>query len=141
MKSPIVYTVIGDPVPLARPRISGTARLVYDSQKVLKHSVLHQLLGQRGDNPLITGPCHLDVVFYLRIPKLSVSKMQALEGKYHVYKPDTDNLVKFILDVCCMQDFDDNQGILLKDDCIVSSIHAKKLYSVTPRTVFTITEL
>jgi len=135
------YIILGDPIPLARPRMSGPSRIVYDSQKLLKHSLIHQLLKQRGDTPLLSGALHLDVTFYLKIPKLSLIKMKEKVGQYHVYKPDLDNLIKMILDVASMKDFDDVDGVLMHDDCIVSSINAKKIYDLEPRTVFTLSEL
>jgi Holliday junction resolvase RusA-like endonuclease len=136
-----IYTIIGDPVPLARPRMSGPNRIIYDSQKLIKHQLIHQLINQRGDLPLLSGPCHLDATFYMRMPQASMKKAKENIGKPHIFRPDLDNLIKFVNDLACMEDFDDKKGILLRDDCIISSITARKVYDLEPRTVFTITEL
>jgi Holliday junction resolvase RusA-like endonuclease len=134
------YIITGDPTPLARPRFAGPSRHVYDSQKILKHSIIHQLINQHAGRKLFAGACRLDVIFYLRIPKTSITRMKTLQGQYHVFKPDLSNLIKFVEDVASMRDMDDNE-ILIKDDCIISSISAKKIYDLNPRTEFTITEL
>ncbi|HVW99243.1 MAG TPA: RusA family crossover junction endodeoxyribonuclease [Candidatus Babeliaceae bacterium] len=137
----IKYILQGDPVPLARPRVSGANRNIYDSQKLLKRSLLFQLMEQHGSRPPYSGPCHLDAVFYMKMPKGSISKTAANVGKPHIFKPDTDNLIKLICDICCMSEDGDGPGVLLNDDCVVFSITAKKLYDVNPRTEFTITEI
>lgn len=136
----ITYIITGDPIPLARPRIGGEGRKVYDSQKLIKLSIIHHLREQHNNRPLYTGPCHLEAIFYMKIPKNSPAKRTAMIGKYHIFKPDADNLVKFIADLACMKTIND-EDVLLKDDCIIASISAKKIYDLNPRTEFTITEL
>ena len=141
MTTPLTYTLIGDPVPLARPRMSGSVRKVYDSQKIIKHSLVNQLLEQHGDRPLYSGPLHLDVTFYMRMPIGMLKKTKDNVGKFHVYKPDLDNLIKMVGDIATIDPYSEDASILLKDDCIFASITAKKVYDLIPRTVFTITEL
>jgi len=135
-----VYILLGDPIPLARPRLSGDGRRVYDSQRLLKHIFIKELQKQHAGKPLYTGPLHLDVTFYLRIPKSSIKRMESIKGQYHVFKPDTDNLVKFCGDISSMKDMDDKH-VLMHDDCIISVITARKIYDLNPRTEFTITQL
>jgi Holliday junction resolvase RusA-like endonuclease len=138
---PLTYTVLGDPIALARPRMSGPNRIIYDSQKLIKHSILNQLIEQHGTRPQYKGPCHLDVIFYIRAPKVSLVKLQSLIGKPYPFKSDLDNLIKMVCDVAQMGDEKEDPGLLLQDDCIVTSITAKKVYDIIPRTVFTITEI
>lgn len=137
----ITYVLIGDPVPLARPRMSGPSRNVYDSQKLIKYQLVHQLIEQHGDKPLYSGPLSLDVIFYMPMPKGMIKQIERHEGKYHIYKPDIDNLFKMVGDLCSMENDEGMKGILMQDDCIISSISAKKIYSKNPRTEFTIREL
>jgi Holliday junction resolvase RusA-like endonuclease len=136
----ITYTIIGDPIPLARPRYSGPGRIVYDSQKLIKHSLLNQLEEQHGQRPQYKGPCHLDVIFYMKIPKTGVVRARALENKPFPSRPDLDNLIKMLCDLISMS-VEGAGGLMLHDDSIITSITAKKLYGAVPRTVFTLTEL
>jgi Holliday junction resolvase RusA-like endonuclease len=140
MKPAITYVISGEPVPLARPRIGGPGRFVYDSQKHTKHVIINDLRRQHGDRPLYSGPCHLEAIYYMRIPKTSIKKRDEMVGTYHIFKPDADNLCKFTLDVASMRTIND-EFVLLKDDCIIASISVKKIYDLIPRTEFTITEL
>ena len=86
---------------------------------------------QHGDRPLYKGPIHFDATLYFKIPK---TRKDLKEGDFHFYKPDVDNVIKFLLDVC-------NFDILFHDDCTVSIITCKKVYSHDPRVEFTIEEL
>jgi Holliday junction resolvase RusA-like endonuclease len=45
-------------------------------------------------------------------------------------KPDLDNFLKAALDAC--------NGIVFADDAHITEISAKKIYGVSPKTVFTI---
>lgn len=139
--TPITYILIGDPTPLARARLSGANRIIYDSQKLIKHSLVKQLLEQHGDRPLYSGPLHLDITFYMRMPKGMLKQTAANVGKWHVYKPDLDNLIKMIGDISSINSWDEEASVLMKDDCTIASISAKKIYDLEPRTIFTIMEL
>ena len=138
---PRTYTIHGDPVPLARPRFSYISAHIYDSQICLKRAAMHALLKQNEPRYLYVGPCSVEVTFYLKLPKsMSPKKMKMREESYHVYRPDLDNLCKFLCDVIQMKD-DDEKPLLLNDDSIICVMNARKLYSAQPRTIFTITEL
>jgi Holliday junction resolvase RusA-like endonuclease len=80
------------------------------------------------------------VTFYLKIPRKSKNVTQKLEGRYHIQRPDLDNLAKFVFEVAQMRD-DEDRPLLINDDSFISKIIASKIYSVEPKTVFTITEL
>lgn len=125
-----IYTVPGDPVALARTRISSQTR-VWDSQKQLKLVCGIQIQNQHETLPLFTGPLAFNVTFFMGIAPTSRNKN--LSGSYHYFRPDLDNLIKFICDVAT--------GILYHEDCLISSITAKKVYDPNPRTEFFITEL
>lgn len=125
------YTLEGTPTPLARPRKSPQGRL-YDSQKDQRTADGWVLKVQHGVTPLFTGPLLLEATFYFGLPQSYRKNWVDRLERPHVFKPDLSNLIKYIEDVAT--------GILFKDDCIISSINAKKLYSKTPRTEFTLLE-
>lgn len=118
-----VYVIVGDPIPLARAR--HIHNRVYDSQKALKLINGITLRAQHNDRPLLSGPLHLNVQFYM--PIAATSRKKAF---YHVFKPDLDNLIKWICDI--------SNSILFNDDCIVAKITATKMYDKNPRTEFTL---
>ena len=125
------YIINGDPVPLARCRVNG--RRIWDSQKELKVHSKISLANQHGTAKLYNGPLHFDITFFMPLPKDKKKRKHLLENTYHFYKPDLDNLVKFICDI--------SNNVLYKDDCIISSILAQKIYDDCPRTEFSIKEL
>ena len=125
MLTPKIYTIDGIPVPLKRPRFS--AGHVWNSQKQLFMIYGICLKEQHNDLPLYEGPLSLSITFYF--PK---NKKQT-NSYWHTFRPDLSNLIKLIEDTA--------QGVLYKEDCIISEIHAKKVYDNDTRTEFTITEL
>ena len=130
------YTLEGEPVPLARPRFSAknSAIKVYDSQRQLKYAAGLQLNLQHLAYPLFEGPLKLSVIFYLPIAKTQKRKiLNEIPHSPHIFKPDLDNLIKFLLDVA--------QKTIIVNDCNVASIVATKVHSMLPRTEFTIERL
>lgn len=127
----MIYVISGNPMPLARARISG--RRMYDSQ--YQEKILHSiyLSNQHGDKPLYLGPLHLDVTFYLKMPKLSERKSLERNNMYHFYKPDLSNLIKLVEDVA--------NEIIYKDDAQICCITSRKVYHEIPRTEFSIIPL
>ena len=119
----IVYILPGDPIPLARARISG--RRCYDSQTQEKLYLRQFLVNQHNDCPKYTGPLHLIATFFMGMP-LRAGKH--IEGKPHRFRPDLDNLLKWVCDI--------SNGILYDDDCIISKITCNKIYDKTARTEF-----
>ena len=128
-----LYVLPGNPVALARPRFSRNK--VFDSQKLLK--INHGLVVKNihGDKPFFKGPLKMLILFFLRVPKSKTSKKKYanIEGTHHLTRPDIDNCIKYVLDIC--------NNVLFRDDSIISEVHAKKFYSFNPRTEFMITEL
>lgn len=123
----MTFTVPGDPIPLARARLGrGT---IYDSQKhekfVASMSITHQIAGKK----IFNGPLEMEVVFFMAIPAKGKHKI----GRPHFSKPDLDNLIKFVGDIC--------NKVLFHDDCTIYRISALKVYDSKPRTVFTIKEM
>ena len=125
------YILSYDPVPLARARFVN--RRVWDSQKQLKVNCGIILRNQHDDECLFCGPVRMDITFYFKIPKRVTKKRRVemeAERTPHIFKPDLDNLIKFLLDV--------GNNVIYHDDCIIAEIHSRKLYSTNPRTEFLI---
>jgi len=126
----MMYILNGDPIPLARARYGN--RRVWDCQKEVKLIAGISIANQHGNQPLFCGPVCLDVTFFIKLPHNTHKYNQKL-GDFHCFKPDLDNMVKFICDIA--------NTVIYKDDCIVSQISAKKVYDTEPRTQFIIREL
>lgn len=126
------YVISGTPTPLQRPRHG--LKKVYDPQKQVKFSAGLQLKMQH-QHLILEGVLRIDITFFMPIPSRLSQKQKTVIKPYahHNKKPDLDNLIKFVLDV--------GNGIIYADDAIFSEIHAKKIYSICPRTEFTITYL
>jgi len=117
----------GKPIPLARAR-HGNGK-TYDSQK--QEKLYFGYLLKSKNPPILTGPLHLTVAFYMPIPtSWSLKKQHAAENASHLSKPDLSNLVKFVEDA--------SHGILFTDDAQITSIAASKWYSAHARTELTI---
>lgn len=115
------YVIQGDPVALARARFARGS--VYDPQKNLKFITSLMLKNQHGDLDFHRGPLHLTVTFFMGIARHTKRPYY-----HHIYRPDLDNLIKWINDI--------SNNILFEDDCTVSKITATKVYDETPRTEF-----
>jgi len=116
------YILEGEPIPLKRHR--HNQRRAYDSQRHLKLTSTLALTDQHGTRPLMTGPLLLDITFFFSIPKTRIKSLRP--GSFHHFKPDLDNLIKYICDV--------STKIIYEDDSCVASINARKRYNVEPRT-------
>lgn len=128
------YVIMGDPIPLARPRY--TNRHIWDSQKQIKLIWAIELQRQNAEKILLSGPIHLNVCFYFAIPKhTSAKRRNSISNNFMFFRPDLDNLIKFVKDV--------GNKILYNDDCQICNISAKKLYDdgSGPRTEFTLERL
>ena len=128
-----MITLLLTPQPAPRPRFSkfGT----YNSKKYTEYKEAIQMLVLSKKMPFFyTEALDLEVVFYMPIPEsFSKKKRVALDGAYHVKRPDTDNLLKAFKDAL--------NGTLYRDDSQISSLYAKKLYSFTPRIEFEIRKI
>jgi Holliday junction resolvase RusA-like endonuclease len=116
----IEYQLFVNGVPKAQPRPRMTANgHVYnpDSADAWKEAVKAAFMACR--KPVITGPVGLYVKFFMPIPK----GMKAKEGVFmpHIKKPDTDNLLKAVMDSL-------TRAGIWKDDALVYSTEAVKGY-------------
>lgn len=123
------YILHGEPAPLHRPRFYRGR--VVDVQKNDKQLDGIQIKKQHGSKPLFLGPISVNITFFMQMPKSIAEKgRDARRNKLHVQRPDTDNLIKYILDVC--------NGILYEDDSLISQIFAKKIWADEGKTEFTL---
>ena len=125
------YILMGNPIPWKRP--ARASNHFYDAQKHEKMLIKNEIEMQHDGIRKYEGPIKFEIVFYFNPPPLSAKNLEKKLKSPHFVRPDIDNLCKWILDAAT--------GILFKDDCIISSLHAEKKYDITPRTVFTVTEL
>lgn len=128
------YVIYGDPVPLARARLSRGR--VYDAQKHLKLVWGLELGKLHNNEPFFKAPVFMDVIFYMPIAKnLSQRKREQIYGQWHSQRPDASNLLKFIEDIATT--------ICYQDDCIIVKQNVEKVYDdgLGPRTEFMFQEL
>ncbi len=129
----MLYVIQGDPIPLSRARIGHGSRHMFDAQKDAKRIFAIHIQRQQEEELIDTGPIHLDVVFYMKMPKIKTRNKPNKRFQYHFYKPDLSNLLKFIEDV--------SNKILFNDDCQIAFITARKVYHEQPRTEFRVIPL
>jgi len=124
------------PVPASRPRVSRFRTYYnepYNSYKELLKEKVTECMS-KVKKPLYERyePIRVQVIFYMQIPK-SISKKKSLlmRGKPHTKKPDSDNLVKAVLDAM--------NGIVYYDDGQIFNLTVSKFYSDKPRTIIEVT--
>jgi Holliday junction resolvase RusA-like endonuclease len=136
-----IFKLMGDPIPLARPRFYASKGLssrthVYDAQKRAKMTSIAEIKRQfemhHSPNCVLDGVAlRLDVCFTLATPKSQKMQYSKLQGKPHIIRPDTSNMIKYIEDVC--------SGLIYRDDALISRIVAYKRYGLESYTEFKIT--
>lgn len=124
------YVINFAPIPWKRAGIHG--KTFYDKQHHEKLATGLYLNQQHGNAPQFTKPIHVEAIFYMPIPKI-IKKREPY--KWFANFPDIDNLQKFIFDAIT------DTGVIWKDDRLIASLIAKKLYDKNPRTHIIITEL
>lgn len=133
MKYSFLFDIV--PVQQQRPRARrlGNGIMLYDPSKVKQFKILVGNMAreqmkrnewQRFENK----PLMLDVTFYRPIQQ-SISKAEHDRRARHevlpIVKPDCDNYVKSCLDSL--------NGIVWKDDALITDIRARKRYAEQPR--------
>ena len=127
------FTIQGKPIASARPRITRLGRAyIPKATREAKQAVCSAAIeANKGRPPLENAVCvHLG--FYFRPPKNMLKK--DLENVVRPKKPDIDNLIKTVLDGL-------TKAQVWKDDNLVVSISASKLYSLDERTEIQIVNL
>jgi Holliday junction resolvase RusA-like endonuclease len=128
------YVITGCPIPLKRPRFAKQTGRVFDPQIFVKARCVNEIMLQHNNRPLLAGPLHVEVTFYMPIPSSCSNKTrESLMGSFHHKMPDFSNMLKFIEDVCT--------GIVYEDDRLICSINGCKLYDLVPRTEISFMEV
>lgn len=116
--------------PIAWKRAGRNGNRYFDFQAREKLTLGICLNNQQGSDPLFSQAIHMDIVFYMPIPRLLKDREKL---PYHTKTPDADNLCKLL--------FDALKGVVIQDDKLIFSYSVKKMYDKDPRTEFTITEV
>ena len=130
----IQFTIPGNPVPKARPRVTKSGH-AYTPKKTSDYEKLVQIYAKQamaGMNPT-TEAVRLTVRAFFPIPKswTKAKKEKALNGDLkHTTKPDLSNIVKAVEDAM--------NGIVYKDDSQISEIVCVKRYSMSPKVDLTV---
>jgi len=123
-------TIPGKPIAKKRPRFFRRGNFVgtYNAQET-EESRAMLIISQSAKLlpvPIEKGtPISIDCLFVMPYPA-SLSAKKRAANPPHVKKPDVDNMVKFLKDVC--------NGIIWHDDCQVVNLTARKEYGENPRT-------
>jgi len=107
----VSFTVIGDPVPKARPRTvrKGGRTWSYTPKKVTKwEDAVREEAGKFFDKPF-NGPVALILTFFLKRPK------SRRKENYVVTTPDLDNLEKAFLDGLNEVAYMDDKQVVVKN--------------------------
>jgi len=124
--------IFGAPIPLKRHRTSGKTH--YDPQVKVKKAVVFEVLPQLQGLFAFDVPIKVSFDFHMPIPKSwSKKKKKEMLHKPHTFKPDISNLIKFYEDAL--------NGVLWRDDSLISETEATKFYDENPRTGITIKTL
>jgi len=134
----IEFTIPGKPTPQQRHRDIKGGRGKYDPCKAEKQLFLMKSLEYAPKKPF-DFPIKLDVKFFLPRPKTHYETKKNIKGllksnapKWHINRPDKDNLLKFVKDAL--------NGVFWKDDSVVCDGRETKQYSSNPRIEITISE-
>ena len=129
------FRFVVDSVPVSKSRPRFASGVVYTPQKTANFERLVKIrcrscMKTKGIETF-DKPVAVKLLFVMPVPKsYSNSKRQAMIGKLHTHKPDLDNLIKAVLDGM--------NGIAYRDDSLVCSIDAVKVYGATPKAVVTV---
>ena len=129
-----VLRIAGPPVAKARPRATRRG-FVYTPAHTRKFEAHGRLAAQlaMGDRRPIEGPVRLELLAELPIPASWSQKKRASAVTGDVLpisRPDLDNYVKSGLDSI--------NEIVIRDDCQIVEVRARKRYSNVPKLVMTI---
>lgn len=129
----IRFTVPGIPVAKGRPRLGsrGGRPCAFTPAKTVAYEGLVAMAGQQamaGREPL-SGPLSLSIIATFPIAKSWSAKKKAA-ARFHISRPDADNLLKAIGDGL--------NGVVWADDCQIARASVEKRYGDLPGVVITI---
>jgi len=117
--------------PMAAPRPRVTRNGTYNDPKYTNYKKAIALMAQHKFG-VSEKPIYMKLEFFFAIPK-SWSKAKKESAKWHVFKPDSDNLAKGIKDSL--------NGIAYVDDAQVCFLQVRKQYAQTDGILIEIEEL
>ena len=121
----MLIIIPGNPVPAARPRV--TSHGTYNPKYYEMRKISQIIKSQWKCHPLV-GPVFLNISFFMSIPKsLSIKKQKIMINKYHIKRPDIDNLEVMLYNALVKAE-------AIIDDSQISSVTSRKVYSDNPRT-------
>ena len=134
----IKFTIPGNPRPQQRHRVAKNGRMYDPSSKDKKQTWL-QIAKFRPKLPF-AGDISIKLIFYMERPKSHFRTgkykhlLKANTPEWHSFKPDIDNLCKYVLDT-----ISGKHGMIC-DDSQICVLYTEKKYGI-PRTVVSIEEI
>lgn len=107
-------------IPMGAPRPRVTRFGTYNDPKYTNYKKAIALIAKSKFKIPSTKPIYMQIEFFFSIPK-SWSKVKKESAKWHVFKPDSDNLIKGVKDAL--------NGIAYVDDAQVCSMRVRKQYA------------
>lgn len=131
----MIYIVFNiEPVPRKETESNGRRRFKAAGQQEYQDTIRMVAHLKTKGKPMMLGPVSVDLTFHMKIPaSYSEKKKTELVGKYHIKRPDSDNLQKLFLDSLT--------GIVYKDDSQIADTKCRKIYAREPYIEFTAKEL
>lgn len=129
MSGEIAFTVLGEPVGKARPRLARFGAYTPQATVLYENLVKTEYRRQCGDHRFPDGQAlRMDILAYYRIPASASRKKreQMQDGTARpMKKPDWDNVGKIISDAL--------NGLAYRDDVQIAECRITKLYDESPR--------
>ena len=129
-----IFTVKGQPKGKGRPRFTKNGHVYTPESTRIYEEEIKLRYKEKYKNEMLDGNIAVEV-FINKKPAsyLGIKKYNKLLGKYCNIKPDTDNVVKAVLDAL--------NGVAYADDKNVVEIYAVKKYSTESSVVVRLYEL
>lgn len=122
--------------PMGAVRMTNRGKFVNKSaQRYLAYKdEIKRQISQQVHVEVLAYPVEVETVFYMPIPQSWSKKKQAAAiNQPHRSKPDIDNILKGL--------FDSLNGLIWKDDNLVSKVTATKVYGEYPGIKVTVKEI
>lgn len=131
--SEIRFTVMGNAVPQARPRVftdkkTGKARAVTPASTTAWRQWVGLAAQAHHPGQLWDGPIRLQIDFYMQRPKSTPKRVV-----HPATKPDADNLYKAVTDAL--------EGLIYTNDSRIVDVSLRKHYGDPPRVEVVLTQL
>lgn len=114
----------GEPVAKARPRVTRSGHAYTPKKTELAERAIRNAWIEKYSEEQMSGPLKVHITFLYEVPKSWPKWKREQAERYtlpKITKPDTDNLVKTVMDAL--------NGIAYKDDSVVYEILARKKYA------------